>query len=122
MKDEAKLTNFLFSLKRLPEAEKDLDLQMQALEARIDKLVKGVEVNHVPILAHLLQLSHDKEELEKLGKALLRVAPLVEQHDDLAKRKSVFELATKEPNWLAWAFGDFSDEVDTFTDTILPKD
>lgn len=118
MADEPKgpeVENFLFSLKRIGEAEKDLDLQIQAIDAAVDKLVRGIEINGINILGHLLNLTHEEAELERLGKALLKIAPLIAKHDDLTRRKSVFELAQKEPGWLAWAFGDFSAELDTLT-------
>lgn len=112
--------SFWFTLGRVAEADKDLGMQIAALEARMDKLVKATELNGIPILGHILGLSHDPEELARLAKALDRVAPLIAQHDKLKARKAVLETAKNEPNFLAWAFGDFGQELDAFTKEINP--
>lgn len=112
--------NFWFTLARVTEADKDLDLQISALESRMDKLVKATELNGIPILGHILGLSHDREELQRLAKAIDRVAPLIERHDKLKAHKAVLETAKNEPNFMAWAFGEFTQELDVFTKEINP--
>lgn len=109
------LNRFTFSLDAGKHAEKDLELRLSAMEARINKIVRRIEIQNVPVLQHILGLTHDEEELERLGKALLRVAPLVSEMDEIQKRKSLVDLAVKEPQWLAATFADFSEDVEEIT-------
>src|SRR4051812_8331971 len=106
------LEGFRFSFDRIKEAEHDLDLQISALEAHIDKYVRKIELDGHPIVAYILQLTHKEEDLTKLSEALKRIAPYVSKLDDLNRRKNVFDLATKDPSWMAWAFGDFTNELE----------
>lgn len=112
---------FRFTARNIPAAEKELELRINALDARIEKIVHKVSVGGGPILHPILNASRSRTELELLGKALLRVAPLVEELDDLRKRLGVLELAKSDPKWLAWAFGDFGEELDAFLNEVQPQ-
>lgn len=114
--EETPVTKFVFTTDRIEEAAKDLDLQIDAYVQRIDKLVKSVEVNHYNVIGPILNLTHDQELLIKLGETIKRIAPLIAKHDELEARKAVFDLAKRDPNWLQWAFGDFSQEIREFVD------
>jgi len=109
------LDHFTFSLDAGRHAEEDLDLQITALKNRIGNIVQRVEINGMPILQSILGLTHDEKELETLGKALLRVAPLMPQLDEKESRKRLIELAIKEPQWVAATFADFSKDVEDIT-------
>lgn len=106
------IDKFIFSVAAGEQQGKDLELKINALEDRIDNIVKRVEVGGAPLLNSILMISHDQKELETLGKALLRVAELMPQLDELKKRKSILELAVSDPGWLAATFGDFDQEIE----------
>lgn len=107
--------SFKFSFARTKEAEKDIDLQINAIETFLDKITRGVEINGHPVVGYILQLTHEEPDLKRLGEALIKVAPHIKKLDDLKRRKDLFELAAKEPHWLQWAFGDFEAELDQLT-------
>ena len=95
-------------------AEGDINLQIEALEMRIQRFIDKCQVRGAPIINHILNLTHDEEELARLGAGLQRVAGLVKTLDTLQDKKRVLEVAKQEPEWMAWAIGDFSDDVDNF--------
>ena len=69
-------------------------------------------VSGYPILKNILMLDPSKVELKKLAKALDRLADLVEVNSDLESKLSFIKTIENDPNWLAWTFGDFSQEVE----------
>lgn len=113
--DHGPLDSFVFSLKAGKSAERDLNLRIQALEERIDRITKRVEINGIPLLHHILGLTHDQDDLELLGKAILRVAELMPELDELKKRKAIVDLTMSDPNWVAATFADFTAEVENMT-------
>lgn len=106
------IDRFTFSLANVDSAEQDLTLQVQAYEDRIQKLVDHATVQEIPILKHILGLTHDEDELTLLGTALLRVAPLVKTYDELSEKRNLLKVARENPSWVAWAFGDFESDFD----------
>jgi hypothetical protein len=113
------ITSFKFNTNSASFARKEIDLQIEALEIRIDNIIKKFTVDGNPIIAALLTLTHNQEELLGLSKGLGRVADLIGPLDELLKRKEVIELAEKDPTWLAWAFGDFDNQVDEAIDKFF---
>jgi hypothetical protein len=99
-----------------------MELQIEALETRIDTIIKRFTIDGNPILGAILQLSHDKGELAGLSKGLGRLSEIIEPYDELLKRKSLVDIAEKDPNWLAWAFGDFDDEIDDAVKKLLQSE
>jgi hypothetical protein len=59
-----------------------------------------------------LQTSHDRSELKKFAKAVDRIADLIEAVDQLESKLKIIETAQKDPQWFAFAFGDFSQEIE----------
>lgn len=110
------LTRFSFNTKRALETEKDVQLQINALETRIDRLINKVRVNDLPMLGYIFSQSTDAEELLTLAKALERSAKLLPKLNELKSRARVLELARTDPTWLYWAFGETADEVPTDSD------
>lgn len=117
------LSSFTFSLEAGKSASHDLDLQIEALRNRISRISGKVEINGMAALQALLGLTHDQHKLTVLGKALVTVAPLIAQLDELESRKKVIEFAVNEPQWLAATFADLSDDVDNvIINTHNPED
>lgn len=114
--------SFKFSFGRIKESERDLNLQISALEKFLDNVVQGLEIHGHPVVSYILQLTHEEDDLVRLGKALTKIAPRVQQLDNLKKRKDLFDLAVKDPNWLVWAFGDFEEELEQLTPETFKED
>jgi hypothetical protein len=90
----------------------DLQTQLQTLNERIDKIASNVLVGDMPLIRFVLQTSHDRSELKKFAKAVDRVADLIEAVDQLESKLKIIETAQKDPQWFAFAFGDFSQEIE----------
>lgn len=103
---------FPFSAKASLEVQSELQSQLQNLNDRIEKIVSNVLVGDMPLIRFVLQTSHDKIELKKFAKAVDRIADLIEGVDQLESKLKIIELAQKDPQWFALAFGDFSQEID----------
>ena len=73
----------------------------------------------MPVIRFILNISENREELKKVGKALDRVADLIEARNELLPKLKIIELAEKDPNWFALTFGDFSVSLDLELDNIL---
>ena len=108
------LLKFQVNLESISDSERDLALRINALETRIDNIVKRIEIGEqkIPILMWLLSVTTDQEELTTLSKAIERVAPLVQQLDQLKQQMKTLDYAKNHPQWFAATFGDFSEEVD----------
>jgi len=111
--------NFLFSLEASSSVKDDLQSQLDSLNDRIQKIVKSVTLNDMPVLSFVLQNSHDKKELKKFAKAVDRVADLIDIADKIESRINIIETAQKDPDWFAFTFGDFSKEIDEDIDRIF---
>ena len=66
----------------------------------------------MPIIRFILNMTHDKEIIKGISKALDRVSDLVEHHDNLSSKLKVIEHAEQDPSWFAYTFGDFSSSID----------
>jgi len=113
------ITSFQFNSNSAAFAKKELELQIEALQIRIDNIVSRFTIDGNQVIAIVLNLTHNKEELLGLSKGLGRVAELIGPLDELMKRKEVIDLAEKDPSWLAWAFGNFDTQVDEAIDKFL---
>lgn len=115
-----KANSFVFSFDMIQDAERDLDLRIEAAEEAINKIVDictiktAMQPEPWQIIRSILQLCTDKEELKQLGKGLMKVAPIVEELDELKKRSNFIKLAHDQQSWVMSSFGDFSPEFDNF--------
>ena len=115
----ASYEKFPFSVKASLGVQSELQDQLQTLNDRIEKIASTVLVGDMPLIRFVLQTSHDKSELKKFAKAVDRVADLIEAVDQLEGRLKIIETAQKDPQWFAFAFGDFSQEIDKDIDEIF---
>lgn len=113
------MTSFTFSLKLAVEAKKDISEKVDVLSERIDRIVEHFTIEDIPIIKAILNITHSRKDLKKLAKALDRVADIIEHHDALTQKLKVIELAEKEPNWFASAFGDFQGDIDSTISNLL---
>lgn len=114
--------SFRFSTRSVPEARAELDGQIELLRSRIDKIVDKFPLGDYPIIQMILSMSHDHKELKGVAKGLDRVADLVKVLDELKARESVLGLVESDPNWFAYTFGDFSDDVDTVLNVLQQEE
>jgi hypothetical protein len=109
----APIKNFNFNLDAAAESKQEINNQISVLEDRIEKIIQHFTVDDMPVIRLILNMTHDKETLKGLSKALDRVSELVEHHDNLASKLKVIEHAEKDPSWFAYTFGDFSSIIDS---------
>lgn len=107
-------TPFRFNPTQSSETLKDIEQEITSLENRIKRLANREELNiqGIPVLQQIVALTQDQDQLRYLGKALVRVAGLMPQLEELKKQKMVLEVAKDNPHWLMATFGDFEDEFD----------
>lgn len=117
-----KMNNFRFSFEMAAKAKQDIQDQLQALDARIYKIVDHFTINEAPVLRFILNMDPSKDELKKLSKAVDRLADLVEIHSSLSAKLAVAKTAENDPNWFALAFGDFESEIDAGLEQLFNQD
>lgn len=105
---------FSFSLSVGREQKRDLELRIEALETRISRLVDKMQrvTGDLPIFAQLLNFIKGADELEIIGKALVKVSPMIRELNTYRRRHDAFLLAEEEPDFFRWGFGDFSKSFD----------
>lgn len=117
--DSEPLDKFTFSLAASEEMKSKLQSEYDAIQIRIDKLFSEVLLDGLPALKLIAEYSHNKKDLKRLAKALDRFADLIDHQDALKAKLNIINVAHKDPNWFALAFGDFSSEIDNDIDSIF---
>jgi hypothetical protein len=113
------MNSFYFNLDASKQVKRDIENQLNLLNDRIEKIVDHFTLDDMPVIKFILNISENREDLKKVGKALDRVADLIEARNELVPKLKIIELAEKDPNWFALTFGDFSVDVDLELDNIL---
>lgn len=108
----APIRNFQFNLDLAADAKAEIKSHISNLEERIEKIIQAFAIDDMPIIRFIINMTHDKDTLKGLAKALDRVADLVEHHDNLSSKFRVIEQAEQDPSWFAYTFGDFSSSID----------
>lgn len=112
--------NFVFDFELVKEAEKDLNLRIEAAEEAINKITDICTIKTEasptpwPIIKSILQFSTDEEELIQLGKGLIKVAPIIKELEDLRKKNNFVKLASDQQSWIMSHFGDFTNDFNGF--------
>ena len=117
----SKMNNFNFSFALANKAKVDIQSEYSTLEERISNITDSEKfyVNGFPVLKNILMLQPKKSDLKKLAKAMDRLADLIEVYEEAQSKLSVIEAVQKDPNWFAWTFGDFSQEIDQDIEQIF---
>jgi hypothetical protein len=113
------LSSFYFNIDASKHVKKEIENQLNILNDRIDKIVDHFTLDDMPVIKFILNISENREDLKKVGKALDRVADLIEARNELIPKLKVIQTAEEDPNWFALTFGDFSVNVDLELDNIL---
>jgi len=110
----SKINNFNFSFALANKAKDNIQSEHDSLEERISNIVESEKfyVNGFPVLKNILMLQPKKSDLKKLAKAMDRLADLVEAYEEVQSKLSIIQAVEKDPNWFAWTFGDFTQEID----------
>ena len=108
------ITSFKFNFAHTNKVKQSVQSEHSSISERISAITDSdmFTVSGYPILKNILMLDPSKAELKKLSKALDRLADLVEVHSDLQSKLSFIKTIENDPNWLAWTFGDFTQEVE----------
>lgn len=113
------LSSFYFNIEASKNVKKEIETQLNLLNDRIDKIVDHFTLDDMPVIKFILNISENREDLKKVGKALDRVADLIQARNELIPKLKVIQTAEEDPNWFALTFGDFSVDVDLELDNIL---
>lgn len=116
------ITTFPFSFEAGRSAKKDLEVQLENVNDRINKIVDHFVYSDVPILSYVLRLTTKKSDLKKMSKALDRLADLVKVQEQLESRLSVIRVVEADPTWLTSTFSDYSSEIDSDIISIFDQE
>lgn len=116
------LDAFRVSKNTAVESLKELQLKHDALNARIQKIVDKVSVGDgFNVISAILNITHNKDELDLLGRSLTRVALLVSEFDELKKQMEFLNLFVDTPQVAAMLLGDFSEEIEAGTNLLIQQ-
>ena len=113
------MKTFNFNLDASLETKKELKSQLSTVNDRIEKIIEHFQIDDFPVVQVILNMTHDKETLKGVAKALDRVADLIEIKDALQAKLKIIEHAEKDPSWFASTFGDFADSIERDIEKIL---
>lgn len=115
------LGDFNFSFALAQKAKADLEADHEKLLERITQIAESEKffVNGFPVLKNVIQLQPKKADLKKLSKALDRLADLMDTFQEIDSKLTVINTVQEHPHWFAWAFGDFSQEVEQDIEKFL---
>jgi hypothetical protein len=110
------INRFTVDLSQVADQREELETRMKELGGQISRIIEKMQIDDNPVLVPILHLTKKRSALEKLARALNRVAPLVDEYDRLHKRMTVLEVASEDPGWLAACLGDFSTDFQSLFD------
>lgn len=118
------VNSFNFSFSKVNKNYVALENELNDLTERIIKIIDSEKffINNFPVLKNIYSLNPNKSDLKKLSKACDRLADLVQISADLESKMIVFEIAKNNPNWLAFTFGDFQDEINKDLESFFSED
>ena len=99
----------------------ELEADHEKMMDRISQIVDSEKfyINGFPVLKNIIQLQPKKSDLKKLSKALDRLGDLMEAFQELDAKMNVINTVQEHPHWFAWAFGDFSKEIEDDLENFL---
>jgi len=115
------VSSFNFSFAKASKNYKKIENELEDISERILKILESdkFHINGFPVLKNIYALGPDRSDLKKLAKACDRLADLVQIVYDLQSKMTVVQMAQENPNWLAFAFGDFQEEIDKDIDSLF---
>lgn len=113
------LKTFNFNLDSSLETKKEIKDQLSTVNDRMEKIISHFQIDDFPVLQVILNMTHEKEILKGLSRAIDRIADLVEINDNLNSKLKIIEHAEKDPSWFASTFGDFTQNIDKDLQELL---
>lgn len=106
--------DFTFSFSLAEKAKNELEDSHQKIQERINNITDSEKffVGGFPVLKNIIYLQPSKQDLKKLAKAIERLSELVEVFEELDNKLNVIKTVQTDPEWFAWACGDFTNDVD----------
>lgn len=101
------IDKFTIDLSQVGAVRAELKERMEELSGQITKVVERMKIDDNPVLIPILNITKKRSALEKLARALNRVAPLIDEFEKLDHRLTCLQVAADEPGWLAASLGDF---------------
>jgi hypothetical protein len=101
------IDKFTIDLSQVGHVKAELKERMEELSGQISKVVERMKIDDNPVLIPILNMTKKRSALEKLARALNRVAPLIDEFEKLDHRLTCLQVASDEPGWLAATLGDF---------------
>lgn len=119
MSNEFKQFNFSFEL--VEKTKQELENSHQKLLERISNITESEKffINGFPVLKNIVTLNPKKQDLKKVAKALDRLSDLLEAFEEVDNKMTLVNTVQSDPHWFAWAFGDFSKDVDVVIDQLF---
>lgn len=106
-------TTFSIDVLNAHKAIAEINEQTTKLSAAITSFIDRAYIGGVDMLKPILQFNRERPTLEKLGKALLAVAPLVERYDKLKSQAAVLEAFAENPQLYRALLGNFDGDIDS---------
>lgn len=86
------------------------------LADRVDRLINEPTLNGHPVVKYVMQMvdptETDWNELLRVGKALERLAGLLQDYYVLAEKVNALNFIRENPQFVAWAFGNYTDDIE----------
>lgn len=116
--------SFNFSFSRVSKNQSYIEKELDEVTERIIKILDSekFQVNGFPVLKNIYALGPSRSDLKKIAKACDRLADLVNVINDLQSKMTVIQMAQDNPNWLAFAFGDFKEEIDKDIESLFSEE
>lgn len=115
------LQNFNFSFELAEQAKKEIEQEHSKILDRISNITESEKffLNGFPVLKNIVNLGPKKQDLKKLAKALDRLSELLEIFEELDNKINLINTVQKNPDWFAWTFGDFANDVDSVINKLF---
>lgn len=115
------MSKFIFNTKLAKSNADDIDARISAINDRINHLSERTSIGPFRILSEIVRVSNNPKQVAVLGKALVKIAPALQELEELNKQKSVIDMAIKNPEWMAATFADFDEDVDSAIESIFDQ-
>lgn len=115
------IEKFTIDLNNIAKTKDDLKEQQEKINEQISNIVERMKIDDNPILIPILGMTHKRSALEKLARALTRVAPLIDEYEKLERKLTCLQVASEEAGWLAANLGEFQFDFEGAAGWESPK-
>lgn len=115
------INKFIFNVELAKNNASNVDAKIEAINDRINHLSERTSIGPFRILSEIVRVSTSPKQVAVLGKALVKIAPALQELEELKRQKSVIDMAIKNPEWMAATFADFDNDVDDAIESIFDQ-